>query len=111
VRVLLDEQLPRALARELSGHEVRTVQQLGWSGLKNGELLERAAQEGFEIFVTADHSLQCQQNLSHVRIGIIVLIASSNALEDLHPLISDLLSAITSTHAGQVTRVTTRPTL
>jgi len=39
VRVLLDEQLPRQLARELVGHEVRTVQQQGWAGLKNGDLL------------------------------------------------------------------------
>ena len=40
--MLLDEQLPRQLARELAGHEVRTVQREGWAGLKNGELLRRA---------------------------------------------------------------------
>ena len=43
MRVLLDEQLPRQLAREITGHEVSTVQQRGWAGLKNGELLRRAA--------------------------------------------------------------------
>jgi len=64
VRVLLDEQLPRRLARELTGHQVRTVHQQGWAGLKNGELLRRAAREGFEVFVTADQNLEFQQNLS-----------------------------------------------
>jgi Domain of unknown function (DUF5615) len=57
VRVLLDEQLPRHLARELCGHDVSTVQQKGWAGLKNGELLRMAADAGFEVFVTADRNL------------------------------------------------------
>jgi hypothetical protein len=53
VRVLLDEQLPRQLAQELYGHDVRTVQQQGWAGLGNGELLRRGAEAGFEVFLTA----------------------------------------------------------
>ena len=53
MRVLLDEQLPRHLARELRGHDVTTVQQERWAGLKNGELLRRAADAGFEVLITA----------------------------------------------------------
>ena len=68
MRVLLDEQLPRHLTRELRGHEVSTVQQKGWAGLKNGELLRRAADAGFEVFLTADRNLEFQQNL-HKRAG------------------------------------------
>jgi hypothetical protein len=49
MRILLDEQLPRQLAQEIPNHEVRTVQQQGWAGLGNGELLRRAAAAGFEI--------------------------------------------------------------
>jgi hypothetical protein len=56
MRVLLDEQLPRHLAREIGAHDVSTVQQGGWAGLKNGELLRVAADAGFEVFVTADRS-------------------------------------------------------
>jgi len=56
MRVLLDEQLPRPLARESGEHDVSTVQQRGWAGLKNGELLRVAADAGFEVFVTADRS-------------------------------------------------------
>jgi len=102
VRVLLDEQLPRRLARELRGHEVRTVQQQGWAGLKNGELLRRAADEGFEVFVTGDQNLEFQQNLSRARVGVLVLVAPSNALEDLLPLVPSLLAALPNSRPGQV---------
>lgn len=94
MRILLDEQLPRQLARQFAGHHVRTVQQQGWAGLGNGELLRRAAAAGFEIFVTADQNLQFQQNLAHSPLGVIVLVAPSNALEDLLPLIPAVLEAV-----------------
>ena len=61
--VLLDEQLPRELALEITCHDVQTVQQQGWAGLRNGELLQRAADAGFEVLVTADRNLPFQQNL------------------------------------------------
>ncbi|HEV8721672.1 MAG TPA: DUF5615 family PIN-like protein [Candidatus Binatia bacterium] len=105
MRVLLDEQLPRHLAREIGGHDVSTVQQRGWAGLKNGELLRVAADAGFEVLVTADRNLQFQQNLSQSRLGIILLIASSNALEDLLPLVPSLLAAIPNSRPAQLLRV------
>jgi predicted nuclease of predicted toxin-antitoxin system len=105
VRILLDEQLPRQLVREISGHLIRTVQQQGWAGLGNGELLRRAAAAGFEIFVTADQSLQFQQNLSGSPIGVIVLVAPSNALEDLIPLVPALLQAVAEVTPGEIRRV------
>jgi uncharacterized protein (DUF433 family) len=61
--VLLDEQLPRQLAQKLSGHDVRIVQQQGWAGLRNGELLQRAADAGFDVFLTDDRNLEFQQNV------------------------------------------------
>ena len=103
--VLLDEQLPRHLAREIGGHDVSTVQQRGWAGLKNGELLRVAADAGFEVLVTADRNLQFQQNLSQSRLGIILLVAPSNALEDLRPLVPNLLAAIPKCRPGQLLRV------
>jgi predicted nuclease of predicted toxin-antitoxin system len=105
MRVLLDEQLPRHLAREIGGHDVSTVQQRGWAGLKNGELLRLAADAGFDVLVTADRNLQFQQNLSQSRIGIILLIAPSNALEDLLPLVPSLVAAIPKSRSGQLLRV------
>jgi predicted nuclease of predicted toxin-antitoxin system len=105
MRVLLDEQLPRHLAREIGGHDVSTVQQRGWAGLKNGELLRAAAAEGFEILVTADRNLQFQQNLSRTVLGIVLLVAPSNALEDLLPLVPGLRAAISKSRPGQILRV------
>ncbi|MGC2415328.1 MAG: DUF5615 family PIN-like protein [Stellaceae bacterium] len=89
--MLLDEQLPRQLARHIRGHQVRTLQQQGWAGLGNGELLRRAAVDGFEIFVTADQNLQFQQNLAGSSLSVVILIARTNKLEDLLPLVPSLL--------------------
>jgi len=105
VRVLLDEHLPRQLAQELPGHEVRTVQQQGWTGLGNGELLRRAAGAGFEVFLTADQNLEFQQNLVRASLRVIVLVAPSNALEDLLPLVPSILRSIPGARPGQVQRV------
>jgi hypothetical protein len=106
--VLLDEQLPRRLARHLPGHDVRTVQQRGWAGLKNGELLRRAEEAGFGVFLTADQNLQFQQNLARSSLAIIVLVAASNALEDLLPLVQEILRTIPLVQPGHVQRVGTK---
>jgi len=101
VRLLLDESLPRRLAQHLTEAEVDTVFDRGWSGLKNGELL-RAAEAEYDFFVTADQNLQYQQNLTGFGIGVVVLAAHTNRLEDLIPLIGKLLEACSSTEEGTV---------
>ena len=105
MRILLDEQLPRQLAREFPGHDVHTVQQRGWAGLGNGELLRRAAADGLEVFVTADQNLQFQQNLEQSSLCVLLLVAPSNALEDLLPLVPALLEAVRVSQPGEVRRV------
>jgi hypothetical protein len=52
MRILLDESLPRSLRGELPGHSVRTVAEMNWSAVENGELLRLAATQ-FDAFVTA----------------------------------------------------------
>ena len=64
MRILLDEQLPRQLAPYLIGHDARTVHQESWAGLKNGVLLTSAEAAGFDVFLTGDQNLECQQNIS-----------------------------------------------
>jgi hypothetical protein len=108
VRILLDEQLPRQFAPYLIGHEVRTVKQQAWAGLKNGALLTEAEQAGFSVFITGDRNLEYQQNLTQRRLGVVVLTAASNALEDLLPLVPETLAAIESVQPGQVLRVPER---
>jgi predicted nuclease of predicted toxin-antitoxin system len=93
VRVLLDESLPRPLAALLSGHEVRTVAAVGWSGMENGELLRLAA-EHFDVLITADRNLEHQQNLRTLPVSVVVLAASTNRLESLAPLVPQLLELL-----------------
>jgi hypothetical protein len=50
VKVLLDENLPHLLRNNLGDHEVFTVRYQGWAGLKNGELIKTAEDDGFEVF-------------------------------------------------------------
>jgi len=104
VKLLLDECIDRRLARDLAGHEVRTVPQMGWAGIKNGALLTRAEKE-FDVFVTVDRNLSFQQNLPKFDIAVLVLHASSNRLADLRPLapkILIILPALTKGQAGHV---------
>ncbi len=105
MRVLLDESLPRQLARELSGFEASTVRQEGWQGLKNGQVLEQASASGFDVFITADQNLKYQQNLANSEVGVIVLAALSNRIEDLLPLVPAILLTLTTIQAGQVMRL------
>ena len=105
MRVLLNEQLPRQLSAELSDHEVRTVQQQRWAELGNGELLRQAEDSGFEVFLTADQNIQFQQNLARSRLQVIVLVAPSNALEDLSPLVPAILRTMPDVRPGEVRRV------
>ena len=72
MRILLDESLPIELRDELPQHSIRSVQEMGWSALKNGELLRRAVHH-FDVFVTADQNLQYQQNIKNLPIAVAVL--------------------------------------
>ncbi len=105
MRVLLDEQLPRQLAPYLIGHDVRTVQQQGWAGLKNGDLLKQARDALFEVFVTADQNLQFQQSIKNSGLFVVVLVAPSNALEDLLPILPATLVTLADPRVGHVVRV------
>ena len=86
MQVLLDECVPRPLKRELPDYQVRTVVEMGWSGKKNGELLQLMSEEGFTVLLTTDRNLQYQQNLQQAGIAVVVMVASSNRLLDLIPL-------------------------
>jgi predicted nuclease of predicted toxin-antitoxin system len=101
VRILLDECVDWRLAREIAGHDVKTARQMGWTTIKNGELLTLAA-EDFDVFVTVDRNLAFQQNLATFSIAVIVLRARANRLADLKPLVANLLGAIESAHSGTV---------
>lgn len=88
MELLLDESVPRQLARFLPGSfEVRTVQQMGWAGCANGELLRRAADCEFQAPVTVDQRMEHQQNLGDLPIPVIALVARGVRVPELQPLL------------------------
>jgi hypothetical protein len=101
VKVLLDECIDWRLGRELASHEVKTTRQMGWTTLKNGELLALASSQ-FDVFVTVDRNLFFQQDIVSFSVAIVVLQARTNRLADLRPLVPNLLSAIEATPPGTV---------
>jgi hypothetical protein len=75
VKVLLDENLDHGLRKLLGQHDVVTVTYMGWTGLKNGELLRLAEDHGMEVLLTGDQTLTYEQNLTGRRLAIVALSA------------------------------------
>jgi hypothetical protein len=73
MRILLDEGVPVALKLHLPDHDVVSVHDLGWDGIKNGALLAVAEGEGFAIFITADKGIRLQNNLTGRALTVIAL--------------------------------------
>ncbi|MBI3650620.1 MAG: DUF5615 family PIN-like protein [Acidobacteria bacterium] len=105
MNLLLDECVDRRLAKELTGHTMKTVPQMGWAGIKNGKLLS-LAEAHFDVFITVDRNLSFQQNLLQFSIAVLVLHALTNRLIDLRPLAPKILTALSTVKAGEVTHLT-----
>jgi len=103
-RVLLDENLPRKLRRELAAFTVRTVQEEGWTSFRNGELLSRA-QNSFEVLLTADRRLEFQQNISRFDIGVVVIVTMNLRFRTILTAIEKIRSALEESRAGEVISV------
>jgi hypothetical protein len=106
VRVLLDENLPHDLIGELTGHDVRTVQALGWAGVKNGELLRRAGRQT-DALLTMDRKLEHQHDISVLAVGLVVVRAGfpTNRMQDLRPLLDEMRGALDRVKPGTIQHV------
>ena len=104
-RVLCDESVPHDVAAALVGHEVATVQGLGWAGARNGVLLRAARAAGYEVLVTVDRNMEYQQNIPASGLALVVLRARSSRVADLVPAIPALLAVLPTAAAGTVTHV------
>ena len=81
MRIILDESAQQKLRLRIDArHTVVTTWFQGWSGLKNGALLNAAEQEGFELFITADQELSYRQNMTGRRIALLVLLREASFL-------------------------------
>ena len=102
MRVLLDENLNWRLIRYFDPeYHVTTVDRQGWKGKRNGELLEQAS-ETFDVLVTMDKSIEYQQNISEYAIGVIIISARSNKLQDILPVMPEVNKMISDLQTGQV---------
>src|SRR5262245_12340905 len=111
MKILFDHCVARPLRKELPQHEIKTTHQMGWAGLKNGKLLEKAEEAGFEVLLTVDQNNRYQQNLKGRAIAVLVMIAGGVTVDDLLPLIPAIEQTLLSVQPGQLyeVRVPTTP--
>jgi predicted nuclease of predicted toxin-antitoxin system len=83
MKILLDECVTKHLKPHLIGHEVSTVREMGWSGVKNGKLMTLCVENGFEILLTIDKNLQHQQNLDKYPLTIVILNSNTSKVQEL----------------------------
>ena len=103
MRILLDECLPKDLARELPGHVVKTVPQAGWAGISNGKLLRIIAGSGkFDVFLTVDKRLPRQNKISLLPYAVVVLRAKSNRMIHVFPFAPEILRRLAEFRPGHV---------
>jgi predicted nuclease of predicted toxin-antitoxin system len=106
VRILLDHNLDWRLKNYLPGHEVKTVFEMGWSDLLNGELLDQAIQARFDVLLTGDSNIKHQQNLRARPIAIVILRAENNRLNTHIPLMSKTAHVLSTIEPGQLVEIT-----
>ncbi|AFZ46614.1 hypothetical protein Cyast_0638 [Cyanobacterium stanieri PCC 7202] len=103
--ILLDENL---LSKKLKqpflnqGYEVYNVNDMGWRGLKDKEIINLAENHPFDVFITADKNLPYQQNLSNSSLKVIVLNTSSTNPKHILPLIQKVSRLINDVALGVV---------
>src|SRR6266436_9685236 len=104
MKLLLDECAPRRIRREFVGHNVQTVEDAGFKGLENGDLL-KAATGVYEVLITVDQNLPYQQNIADLSIAVLILAAKKNSYVRLKPLVPRALNALESMKVGDVIRI------
>jgi predicted nuclease of predicted toxin-antitoxin system len=105
MRLLLDECVPRPLLRDLAGHDAHHVVDMGWSSRRNGELLNLMLADRFEVLLTVDQNLPFQQNLRGSGIGVVVVVARTNRVKELRPLVPQILEALAAVKPGELRTV------
>jgi predicted nuclease of predicted toxin-antitoxin system len=105
MKILLDECLPVDFRHSFPNHESHTVEWANFKGKKNGDLLRAAEDAGYQALLTVDQGIPQQTNLLRGKIAILMLVAPSNQIEDLLPLVPDILVVLESLRPGQVIRI------
>jgi predicted nuclease of predicted toxin-antitoxin system len=94
MKIIIDECVPHIVKKRLPNRQIKTVQEMGWSGEKNGELLKLVKAE-FDVFITSDKNLSYQQNLQNRTIAILLLPSNQvPIIENMLPQIDEALENI-----------------
>jgi rRNA-processing protein FCF1 len=105
MRILLDECVPNPLKREFADLNIKTVREMRWSGTKNGALLKLMSESEFTILLTSDRNLKYEQNLQQAGIAVIVMVARTNRISDLLPLIPKVREILFTIKPGELVEV------
>jgi hypothetical protein len=103
-RVILDEGVPRQVARHLPGYDVTTVPAEGWASVKNGMLLFQIEEAGFEVFITCDKNMEHQQHQLAQR-PFAILLLSTNHWPTIIPRVNKISLALEESSPGIITKV------
>jgi predicted nuclease of predicted toxin-antitoxin system len=96
MKLLLDENLPKRLKQDLTGHETYTVADKGWTGVSNGRLMDLLVEHKFDALLTFDKNLQYQHNFARYAITVIVLHAPDNSYATLKQLVDKIIASLTT---------------
>jgi predicted nuclease of predicted toxin-antitoxin system len=102
MKLLLDENLPKRLKNDFSEHEIFHVSDLGWNGVKNGELLKLMLANSFDVLLTFDKNLRYQQNFQKYPISVFVLVAERNQYVLLAPLVDSIKQNLDNPPVGPI---------
>lgn len=103
MRILFDVNIPEPLRRYLAEHTVDTADEKGWARIRNGNLLDNAERDGYEIVITADQSMRYQQNMAGRQVAVIVLL--SNRWPRVQLRIEEIRAALEGVEPGEVREV------
>lgn len=105
MKILLDECVTKKLKAHLTEFEVRTLNDMGWSGLRNGTLLKAAVEQEFDILLTVDKNLPYQQNMLRHNITVVVLDVKRNKISHLLEVLPLFKEQVSSFQKAQVYRI------
>lgn len=105
MKLLLDENMPVELRREIHGHVCETVAYRRWTGKRNGELLQLAADAHFDALLTKDTNLPYQRDATNLPLAVIVLATPTNKPDDIRRLMPALLAALRELTPNAITVV------
>jgi predicted nuclease of predicted toxin-antitoxin system len=102
MKIIIDECLPVDIKKLFNDYEIYTIRDLNWTGLKNGQLLEKIVENNFDIFLTVDKKLRFQQNLKGIKLSFIILDIIRNKTEEVIQIKQLIIEAFNTIKQSEV---------